>query len=752
MSGTVIPGGPRVQAELADSITVKQDGDTVMQTVNSLNFLGAAVAVDGNGQVSITTGAGGAIAIEQDGDPVSGAASTLNFTGDGVTVSDSGGGVIEVAVSGGGGGSVVTNGTLTGDGTGGDPLGINPGAVPIVTDGDTIAGNGTTGSPIHTNPGHIAIVTDGDTIVGNGTTGSPIHTNPGHVAVVADGTTITGNGTTGSPLIAHGGMTVELNETPVVNSTRVMNFTGNNISVTNVAGVAQIGVTTSLNVEENGSTVVAAAAVMNFTGGGVAVDNVAGVAHVSIPGSPALSIGAGAVAAGTMTSGNVGVAQITNAGADSFVQLIDLGVAPTTDQLLVVNVVPSSTGGYAFLAGGAQAGTKFPVLGASSVIGKDQSIWMVFDGTGWIPLLAGLSQQLQVTNGIRAGGTIAADGSVTANVLVSSGGLQLRSTIIDTDIGANAVIDMSSTGEGVTVRILIINQSAPGSINRIINSALALAGGQWIEVTNLSTFEIELNHMVGGVGQIYIPGSSGAALTLAQGQSAVLDYDAGNELGFGANVAVVVRTTVVVADGTSITGTGTIADPLVAVGGGGGGVNVLDSDSIVVAGATGIRFTGTPVTVTVDGGDPQIGVVNVTVPSTSNFIIIGTADVGSFEAGQCGHIDSATGKFSGSINNDVENTAQVAGITSQNQSGTVVHFCVGGPLTLTAPQWADVIAEGGPLVPGIYYLADSNASQVGSITAIKPVTTGSFVTVVGYAVTALTFVVRPEAAVVVPAI
>jgi hypothetical protein len=75
---------------------------------------------------------------------------------------------------GGGGTSVITNASLTGNGTSGSPLGTTTGHTAVATDTDTISGNGTTGSPLTTVAGGTAIVSDGVTITGNGTTGSPI--------------------------------------------------------------------------------------------------------------------------------------------------------------------------------------------------------------------------------------------------------------------------------------------------------------------------------------------------------------------------------------------------------------------------------------------------------------------------------------------------------------------------------------------------------------------------------------------------
>lgn len=145
MSGTVIPGGARTPAETSDAITVQQDGETVLQTVNTIDFIGAAVVKEGNGRVSVTTGAGAAIAIEQDGDELSPAITTLNITSP-LEATLAGGGVADIGIT------INTDDTLTGDGTSGDPLGVVgaelANTVPVAVDGVTITGTGITGNPL----------------------------------------------------------------------------------------------------------------------------------------------------------------------------------------------------------------------------------------------------------------------------------------------------------------------------------------------------------------------------------------------------------------------------------------------------------------------------------------------------------------------------------------------------------------------------------------------------------------------------
>ena len=128
--------------------------------------------------------------------------------------------------------SVHTDTTLTGDGTVGSPLHVVPQAV--VVDGTTVTGTGLTGSPLVAHSGLSSVTTDA-TLTGAGTAGSPlsavfptIHVDGTTVAgagtvgsplsaiaqaVVVDGTTVTGTGLAGSPLVAHSGLTTVSTDT-----------------------------------------------------------------------------------------------------------------------------------------------------------------------------------------------------------------------------------------------------------------------------------------------------------------------------------------------------------------------------------------------------------------------------------------------------------------------------------------------------------------------------------------------------------
>ena len=320
-----------------------------------------------------------------------------------------------------------------------------------------------------------------------------------------------------------------------------------------------------------------------------------------------------------------------------------------------------------------------------------------------------------------AGVTVANDGGVA--VVTISGGA-----------GGTVQTNSTLTGDGSGGDLLGIN---PGHVSVVADGTTIAGDGQTgtpLHTVDGGTGVVVDGTTIGGTGKTGSPlhtiGGGGSGVNVEQGGTPIvsgattLDFTGATVTDEGGGVASIAIT--------------------------GGGVNVLNFDSTVVSAASGIRFLGTPVTVTVDGGDPTIADVTVTVPGTANFQIDATAGGSDgWNPGQCVWINPALHRVSGSINNDTEQDAQVVGIITQNQVGTTVHVCVGGPLTLTAPQWSGVIAEGGNLVEGIYYLADSSAGT-GFITAIKPASSGSFITVVGYAVSTTTLVVRPEAAVLIP--
>ena len=196
-------------AVLSDGTTIAGNGvtGTALHTVDG----GTGVAVDGTtitgtGKTGAPLIAHSSIAVDESGSPVVAIANALNFTGSGVSVTDAGGGVAHIDIPGGGGGATVfTDATLTGDGSVGDPLGTVADKTAVLADGVTIAGNGVTGTPLHTVAGKTAVSADGTSIGGNGVSPLTLHTIAGGTAVATDGVTITGNGTTGSPLTTSGG-------------------------------------------------------------------------------------------------------------------------------------------------------------------------------------------------------------------------------------------------------------------------------------------------------------------------------------------------------------------------------------------------------------------------------------------------------------------------------------------------------------------------------------------------------------------
>jgi|GEM_PF-3084465 len=102
------------------------------------------------GACAIATGGGGAtIIVEDEGVPVAGGPfSTLDFVGEGV-VASGGGGTATITIPR----TVAVDGTtITGDGSTGSPLAVDPaglaGLVAVAVDGTTITGDGTAGNPL----------------------------------------------------------------------------------------------------------------------------------------------------------------------------------------------------------------------------------------------------------------------------------------------------------------------------------------------------------------------------------------------------------------------------------------------------------------------------------------------------------------------------------------------------------------------------------------------------------------------------
>lgn len=227
MTAQIIPGGPRVPAELVTGINVDLDGDVIVQRATTIDFEGAGVAVtnvSGVARVTISGGAGGSVDTDATlkGDGTSGNLLGINpghvvVVSDGTTIAGNGATGTPLHVVGSaltGTVPVAVDGTLTGNGTTGSPLHVVSSGATIVADGTTIAGNGAIGTPVHTVAGGTAIAVDGTTIAGTGVTGTPVHTVDGGTGVAVDGTSITGTGKTGSPLVAHvGAVTVHTDST-----------------------------------------------------------------------------------------------------------------------------------------------------------------------------------------------------------------------------------------------------------------------------------------------------------------------------------------------------------------------------------------------------------------------------------------------------------------------------------------------------------------------------------------------------------
>ncbi|HEY1813023.1 MAG TPA: hypothetical protein VGG74_11820 [Kofleriaceae bacterium] len=241
----------------------------------------------------------------------------------------------------------------------------------------------------------------------------------------------------------------------------------------------------------------------------------------------------------TATATSNAIVEVTNPGADTAIVLVDLGSAPSTGQLLVLAVSPTSTGGFDCLTGGTPSGTAKAFAASSSIAPPGSSIWFYYDGATWSPLFATPGQNLKVTNDIISANSISASGDIQATELLMGGALRVQACILATNVGANATVDLNATGEGVTQRLFLNGQTGTGgSISNIINSVASPTGGQTIDIINSSAYPVTLNAMAGGTGQIWLPNSL-STLVMQPGMTVFCDYDGANELGHGSNVVIV---------------------------------------------------------------------------------------------------------------------------------------------------------------------------------------------------------------------
>lgn len=336
MTAQIIPGGPRVPAELVTDagVNVELDSALIIPATRTIDFQGAGVSVAADAGVAVVTisGGGSGIAIDEGGTPVVTLATVINFSGSGVAVTDSGGGVAHVSIAGGGGGGTVfTNGTLNGDGSSGDPLGVNSASlnhtVTVAVDGTTVAGNGTS-TALHTVDGGTGVSADGTTITGTGKTGAPLHTVDGGTGVSVDGTTITGTGKTGSALhTVDGGTGIAVDGTSITGTGKtgvpIHTVAGGTAIVPDGTSIAGTGVTgTPIHTIAGGTA--------------VAVDGVT-ITGTGLTGSPLTASGGGA-------GGRTFLATLQTVGGDHIGQPVSIsGAAPSFGITSVTKASAQST-------------------------------------------------------------------------------------------------------------------------------------------------------------------------------------------------------------------------------------------------------------------------------------------------------------------------------------------------------------------------------------------------------------------------
>jgi hypothetical protein len=188
--------------------------------------------------------------------------------------------------------SVVHDGTLTGNGTSGAPLGVVPDSVAVATDGTTINGNGTTTLPLGVKVGSLPIATDGTTLNGNGTTTLPLGVKVGSLPIATDGTTLNGNGTTTLPL------GVKVGSLPITTDGTTLNGNGTTTLPLGVKA-GSVAITHDGTMTGNGTT----ATPLGVAAGGVAITHDGTMTGNGTTATP-LGVAVGGVAVthdGTMT-------------------------------------------------------------------------------------------------------------------------------------------------------------------------------------------------------------------------------------------------------------------------------------------------------------------------------------------------------------------------------------------------------------------------------------------------------------------
>lgn len=92
--------------------------------------------------------------------------------------------------------------------------------------------------------------------------------------------------------------------------------------------------------------------------------------------------------------------------------------------------------------------------------------------------------------------------------------------------------------------------------------------------------------------------------------------------------------------------------------------------------------------------------------------------------------------------NSATTTYTIGVATSPGGAGVRGDIVYAGPVTLTAAEWALVLAGGGELVQGVPYYVSSTVA--GQLTTVAPSAGGTFTAPIGYALSPLSLFVQPS--------
>jgi hypothetical protein len=278
------------------------------------------------------------------------------------------------------------------------------------------------------------------------------------------------------------GITVQEEGANTVTSANTINFVGSSVTTSNVAGVATITVASGLSgiaVQEEGSNVVASANTVNFVGSLVTSSNVSGVATVTVKGPAVQEEGSNVVAntdtlnfVGTLvTASNVaGVATVTVNGPAVQEEGSNVVASTSTLNFVGAGVTASNVGGVATVT--------IPGGGSGITVQEESST-----------VLATATTLNFLGNGVTAsnvGGvaTVTIPGSVSGTVSILTSNITLNSTYVSGTIikwtDGDFMITAPGTANGaipVGATINIFNASSTGNANIFADFGSALLVG-----------------------------------------------------------------------------------------------------------------------------------------------------------------------------------------------------------------------------------------------------------------------------------